>query len=93
VEKIIKDQWSHANKVTQAGNDISELDFCNLGTFFISQKKAKKRITRIEKIQSKMDQSASDNEKINKRREVIKQNNLDTIKSIKLKTKQLENEN
>lgn len=49
VEKIVKDQWKNAAKVSKPGSPISELDFCNLGTFYVSPSKAKKRIARLEK--------------------------------------------
>jgi len=49
VEKIIKDQWKNANKVSQPGSPISEIDFCNIGTFFISGNKSKKRIAKNER--------------------------------------------
>ncbi len=49
VEKIIKDQWANANKMTQPGRSIGEMNFPNLGTFYISKSKANKRITRVEK--------------------------------------------
>lgn len=44
VEKIIKDQWNNASKSTSPSSNISELDFPNLGTFFISKAKAKRHV-------------------------------------------------
>ena len=49
VEKIVKDQWANANKMTQPGRDIGEMDFPNLGTFYISKSKANKRIARVKR--------------------------------------------
>ncbi len=90
VEKIIRDQWRNASKKTQLGTDISEFDFCNLGTFFISQSKAKKRLEKITKINEAIINKLKDpNEKVQKKWEPYKKRNLEMIKSIKMKTKQL----
>lgn len=53
VNKIIKDQWANANKMTQPGRDIGEISFPNLGTFYVSKAKAKKRIARVERTMGK----------------------------------------
>lgn len=46
---IIRDQWRNASKVTSPNTSISEIEFPSLGTLFISEKKALKRIKRHEK--------------------------------------------
>lgn len=48
-EKIIKDQWDMANKMTQPAKRNSEIDIPNIGLFYISANKAKKRLLRLEK--------------------------------------------
>lgn len=89
VEKIVKDQWRNANKMFQMNSSVGEIDFCNLGTFFISQSKAKKRIRKIEKTQTNLiNVVESTHDRINKRRELSKIKNIEVIRSIKLKTKQ-----
>lgn len=94
-EKIIKDQWSRANKMTQKNSQISEIDFCNLGTFYISPAKAKKKIKRLDNMNAILaDPTIKQKESVEKRREVIINQNLNTILNIKFKTKQLStNEN
>ena len=90
VEKIVKDQWQRANKATQPNSSLSELDFCNMGTFFISANKAKKRIGRIDKMQLGLKNAETDpDEKINQRRKISIVRNEEMIKAIKFKTKQL----
>lgn len=54
-EKIIKDQWRHAQRMTRADTDVSEIDFCNLGILFMSPTKAKKKLKKTEEILSKTD--------------------------------------
>lgn len=49
-EKLIKDQWKNAQRVTKADTDIREIDFCNLGTLFMSTSKAKKKLKKTEEI-------------------------------------------
>ena len=91
VEKIIKDQWSRANRASQADTSISEIDFCNLGVFYISSAKAKRRINKLEEIVTNTAKSEVASEI--KKQETIK-NHTNMIKAIKFKTKQLEtNEN
>lgn len=88
-EKIIKDQWRNANKVMQADSPVSEVDFCNLGTFYISQNKARKRIKKITKYQdSMMKESVTRDEKRIRRNGILMKSNEELIKSIKFKTKQ-----
>lgn len=79
-EKIIKDQWHNASKVSQAGSPISEIEFPNIGTFFISKSKASKRIIKIEEQISKLD-PLTNQEQIDK--------HLNHIRLIRIKTKTL----
>lgn len=44
VELIIKDQWNNANKQTKESSTVSEIDFPNIGVFYISKRKSEKRI-------------------------------------------------
>lgn len=91
VEKIIKDQWSKANKATQPSSQVSEIDFCNLGTFYISKSKATKRIKRLENMNKILaDRNSVLSDIVDKRRSVIIVQNENKIKEIKFKTKQLE---
>src|SRR5688572_27127857 len=70
VEKIVKDQWRQANKATQTGSLVSEIDFCNLGVLFISPNKAKKRVEKINKFIETVQNLAPDSsEKVMKKRE------------------------
>jgi hypothetical protein len=90
VDKIIKDQWRNANKMTQVGSSISEIDFSNLGTFYISSTKAIKRINRYKRANQIIDNSlVGGDDKAIVRGEVYKQRNNDMINHIKLKLKQL----
>jgi hypothetical protein len=90
VEKIIKDQWKNANKKTQPDSDIAELDFPNLGSFYISSAKAKKRIKRVEKHHDELVLAGPvPGEREEKKR--VDKINIDkkVIREIKFKTKQL----
>lgn len=93
VEKIIKNQWKKANEVLSSKSDISEVDFCNLGSFFLSPTKAKKRITRHTKIQEALRKNNVENPKS---RQTI-QEKIDRydelILNIKTKAKLQTNEN
>lgn len=92
-EKIIKDQWSKANKMTQQTSEVSEIDFCNLGTLYMSSAKARKRIAKLERMNVALaDKNTEQREIVDKRRDTIIAQNLVTIKNIKFKTKQLTNE-
>jgi hypothetical protein len=94
VEKIIKDQWGKANKATQPSSQVSEIDFCNLGTFYISKAKASKRIKRLENMNKILeDRNSVLTEIVDKRRSLIIVQNENKIKEIKFKTKQLEQTN
>lgn len=93
-EKIIKDQWNRANKVTQPDSNISEIDFCNLGTFYISQSKAKKRVARMEKYEKDLEaQSTGSDVRADNKRNAILLKTKDVLKTIKFKTKQINSKN
>lgn len=86
VEKIVKDQWKQANKATQTGSPISEIDFCNLGTLYISPSKARKRIERIKKMSIGLDNLPEDaSEKTMTRRKDHKRRNTEMIDHINFK--------
>lgn len=86
VDKIIKDQWKQANKAIQAGTTGSEVDFCNLGSFFISQSKIKKRIAKLEATNKTITETTEDLE--NKKKEsIIIRNNNSMIALMKAKIK------
>jgi hypothetical protein len=89
-EKIIKDQWKNANKLTQASYNIAEIDFCNLGSFYISPSKARKRVARLEKAISDLSmQQVTTDDKKEKRKEAIILSLKENLKTIKFKTKQI----
>lgn len=91
VEKIVKDQWRNANRLTQPGNRVAELDFANLGTFFISPTKASKRIKRHEKFLSEtLKKDPLTDEKGEKKRQRNINESIDSISSIKSKLKQIQ---
>jgi hypothetical protein len=93
VEKIVKDQWKQANKKTQDDSEISEFDFPNLGTFYISSNKANKRIKRQEKHLRDLESKGPDTDpKGEKKRQSLIKDCQAKINSIKFKTKQLTNE-
>lgn len=93
VEKMVKDQWSKANKVAQTDSQVSEIDFCNLGTLYLSPSKANKRIRKLENINKAMQNEDSQLEdRRNKRRSQIIVQNEEIIRNIKFKTKQLKQE-
>lgn len=88
-EKIIKDQWANASKVLQSTSDVSEIDFCNLGTLFMSQAKAKKRIARLQNSNNKYLVEAEQKPELQKKLLNKVQINKGFIKSITYKlTKQ-----
>jgi hypothetical protein len=74
---IIRDQWRNASKVSSPNTNISEIEFPSLGTFYISKRKATKRIKRhedyIEKLQSLPEQSEKISVEADKNREIINQ--------------------
>jgi len=88
VEKIISDQWKQANKALSSETSISEVDICNIGVFYISPSKAKKRIKRFEALNEKMSEDVT-----NEKAPLYVTRNQDMIRAIKFKTKQLENAN
>lgn len=92
VDKIVRDQWRRANKASQSTSEVSEMDFCNLGTFFMSKTKANKRIKKIELLHKALIETPheTNDEKKIKKLEDIKVRNIEMIKLIKLKTKQTE---
>lgn len=90
---VVKDQWRRANKLTQAQYSVAEFDFCNLGIFYLSKNKAKKRISKLEDINAAVSKESFPSDKLKTKKEVVIQRNLQTIKTIKFKTKQLDNLN
>jgi len=89
-EKIIKDQWKNANKQTQSDSHVSELDFANLGTFFISPSKARKRVVRQERhYKDLVSKGPGTDQKSEKKRQLQMDICQESIKAIKFKTKQL----
>lgn len=90
VEKIIKDQWKEANRNTQNSSDVAELDFPNLGTFFISKNKAERRIKRQEKYMAELIAKGPDTSgKVEKKRQHGINVCQEVISAIKFKTKQI----
>lgn len=93
VEKIVKDQWKNANKKTQPNDPVGEIDFCNLGLFYISKSKASKRIARLEKFNADLEGKPEESRVKNTSKSLVFQKNIETIQSIRTKTKeQHENE-
>lgn len=87
VEKIVKDQWQNANKQTRPNNPISEIDFSNLGTFYISKSKVKRRIEKLEKFNEKILTGSEEAPKLKTNNRLVVQRNLDAILSMKIKVK------
>lgn len=86
VEKIVKDQWKQANKMTQDSSTVSEFDFCNLGTFYISPAKARKRLLKINTIKNSMEKMEEyTGEKGEKKKEVIYSRYDKVVQSINTK--------
>lgn len=91
VEKIIKDQWRSANRLTQSGETVAEIDFANLGTFFVSPTKASKRIKRQEKFLSEtLRKDPLTDDKGEKKRQRNINESIEAITSIKSKLKQIQ---
>jgi hypothetical protein len=93
VEKIVKSQWQKANKATKDDSDVAEIDFCNLGTFYMSPSKAKKRVVKLERhnvVIRAIPEGTPERDKT--KRVVTISRNENTIKNIKFKTKQITNE-
>ena len=90
VELIIKDQWSNANKQTKEGSTISEIDFPNIGVFYISKRKSERRIDVLLKSSQTLFDKANNTELSKKDRleaEVQVCRNLKTIENINKKNK------
>lgn len=90
VELIIKDQWNNANKQTKEGSVISEIDFPNIGVFYISKKKSERRIdTLIKASDTLLDRinniESSEKEKIEAEVQIVR--NTRTIENINNKNK------
>lgn len=77
-EKIIKDQWLQANKVSQSDSSIGEINIPNIGTVRMSKKKANNRIGIMNKNLIKLRGDNNENQ--------VAINEL-VLKSIKLKSK------
>lgn len=91
VEKIVKDQWKNANRQSQPNNPISQIDFANLGTFYISPTKSAKRIKRQEKgVNDLIQKGPLTDEKDEKKRLRVIGESQETLKSIKIKLKQIQ---
>lgn len=86
-EKIIKDQWENANKMTREGSEVAEIDFPNIGSLYISKSKAKRRIKKLREIAKVYSQYPEDIGKMAK----VKRNDEDIIDII-LKAKIKEEE-
>lgn len=85
VEKIVKDQWRSANKVTGQESDVSQIDFCNMGTFYISPSKARKRIAKMDKYNEEILNTGVNRTKVSN--EMVLKKNRETEKVIKFKLK------
>jgi hypothetical protein len=93
VDKIVRDQWKRANRASQSSSEVSEIDFCNLGSFFMSKSKANKRIKKMEDMKRVVEANGPNPDpKIQKKLEATQITNMQTINLIKFKTKQT-NEN
>lgn len=87
-EKIIKDQWRHAQRMTRADTDVSEIDFCNLGILFMSPTKAKKKLKKTEEILNDTDYyDTQPDPKVDKQRQKQKKVYQELTEIIKLKLK------
>lgn len=92
VEKIIKNQWKKANEVLSAKSEISEVDFCNLGSFFLSSTKAKKRIFKHTKFQQAIRENKVENPKSKQTIQAKLDRYDEIILNIKTKAKLQDNE-
>lgn len=87
-EKIIKDQWRNANMHLGTTKDTSEVDFCNIGTFFISKRKGNNKINTLKKgINTLENQILTATEKEKEKHEFHAQRMQGTINQIKRKLK------
>lgn len=90
VELIIKDQWNNANKQTKEDNPISEIDFPNIGIFYISKRKSENKLLSLDKIDKNLNDTivnnpASSDADIKRAKEMILKNDKYRA-SISLKT-------
>lgn len=90
-ELIVKDQWKRANQVLSTQSKIGEVDFPNLGSFRISQRKSKNKLVKLEEYQTHCSTVVVDDAKGKKLLEDRINLNNKIIKDIKLKTKTNEN--
>lgn len=85
VDKIIRGQWREANKATRPESDIGEVDICNIGTFYMSPSKGRRKISKLKRyiediILHRVNRTkGSDSEVLSK--------NYDIIESIRIKIK------
>lgn len=87
-EKIIKDQWRHAQRMTRADTDVSEIDFCNLGILFMSPTKARKKLKKTEEILNDTNYyDTQPDPKVDKQRQKQKKVYQELTEIIKLKLK------
>jgi hypothetical protein len=87
-EKIVKDQWKNAQKVTRGDTNVSEFDFCNLGLFYLSTAKARKKLEKTEKIFNETNYyDPHPDPKIDKHRQKQKKKYEEMMNVIKLKLK------
>ncbi len=90
VDLLIKDQWRNATKESQAGKSTSEFDFCNLGTFYLSENKAKRRLESLDRRIKAVQELPEDPEtKVMQRRLLGIQRYEEQKTNIKIKTKQI----
>ena len=50
-ELIVKDQWKRANQILSGKSKVAEVDFPNLGSFRLSQRKGKNRLDKLKEYQ------------------------------------------
>lgn len=86
-ELIVKDQWKRANQILTSVTSISEVDFPNLGSFRISQRKSKNRVSKLEEFQAHNRSLVIEDAKSRKLLEDKIAYNDKTINHIKTKTK------
>lgn len=90
VELIVKDQWNNANKQTKETSTVSEIDFPNIGVFYISKRKSERRIDILVKASATLLDKASNTETSEKERseaEIQIGRNTKTIENINNKNK------
>ena len=92
VEKIIKDQWSYANKQTQTDNPIKEISIPNIGTFKLSDNKARRRVRRLADLEAKALDAISKDESVRRIKEIKIGSYKKISNSIKIKNKMITDE-